>query len=177
MEKQHALVVYESMFGNSREIAEAVALGLSHHLSVRIVDVSGTPDTTGFDLVVAGGPTHAFSLSRPATRAEAVQKGATVGTVDRGLREWLGELSHSTSGQAFATFDTRVDAVRHLPGSAARKASRMAHELGFTMLGRETFRVTGAAGPLLEGEAERARQWGRTLGARLASLQDSRPSR
>ncbi|MGD9960770.1 flavodoxin family protein [Nocardioides sp.] len=85
-----ALVVYESMFGNTREVAEAVAAGLRGHLEVELHDVASAPpaDDT-WDLVVVGGPTHAFSLSRASTRAEAIAKGGTEGSVDIGLREWV----------------------------------------------------------------------------------------
>ena len=68
----HALVVYESMFGNTAAIARAIADGLAAKLDVQIVEVSKAPTTLGeIDLVVAGGPTHVFGLSRPSTRRSA----------------------------------------------------------------------------------------------------------
>ena len=68
----HALVVYESMFGNTAAIARAIADGLCSRLDVEIVEVSKAPTRLGeIDLVVAGGPTHVFGLSRPSTRRSA----------------------------------------------------------------------------------------------------------
>ncbi len=69
-----ALVVYESMFGNTRSVASSIGTGLSRHLEVGLVAVDRCPTLDGdvFDLVVVGGPTHAFSMSRPATRADVV---------------------------------------------------------------------------------------------------------
>ncbi len=165
-----ALVVYESMFGNTREVAEAVAAGLGDHLETTRCEVETAPASAdGWDLIVAGGPTHAFSLSRPSTRADAVSKGADEGSVRVGLREWLDDLRPSTARQAFACFDTRVVAVRHLPGSAARKAARMAQSAGFRLLGRESFWVSATPGPLVDGDLERARMWGSSLGRTVAS--------
>ncbi|CUR58646.1 putative Flavodoxin/nitric oxide synthase [metagenome] len=165
-----ALVVYESMFGNTREVAEAIAAGLRGQVEAEVHDVETAPQSlAGWDLVVAGGPTHAFSLSRPSTRADAVSQGADEGSVRVGLREWLHDLRPGSDGQAFACFDTRVSAVRHLPGSGARKAARMAEGAGFRLIGRESFWVSGTPGPLVDGDLERARLWGTSLGHAVAA--------
>jgi hypothetical protein len=166
-----ALVVYESMFGNTREIAEAVVAGLSDQVDVTLHDVgSGPPgDLSGWDLVVLGAPTHAFSLSRPSTRADAIAQGGTEGSASSGLREWMESLTAPAPGQAFACFDTRASAVRHLPGSAAHKVSRLARSLGFSVIGRESFWVSGTPGPLVEGDLERARLWGTALARELSA--------
>ena len=76
-----ALVVYESMFGNTEEVARAVAEGVGETMDVSLHEVSTAPApiTDLVDLVVVGGPTHAFSLSRPSTRADAIDKGADPG--------------------------------------------------------------------------------------------------
>ncbi len=80
-----ALVVYESMFGNTRVIADAVAIGLSTWLDVGLVEV-GTADPALNDdvrLLIVGGPTHAFEMSRPETPARRHQ-------ADRGQRRVAG---------------------------------------------------------------------------------------
>jgi flavodoxin len=62
--RPRALVVYESMFGNTEAIAHAIAEGLSPHLSVELVEVSAAPITLrDVDLLVTGAPTHAFGLT------------------------------------------------------------------------------------------------------------------
>jgi flavodoxin len=65
-----ALVVYESMFGNTQAIANAIVQGLSGRMRVEALEVGVAPATIDDDvaLLVVGGPTHAFGLSRPQTR-------------------------------------------------------------------------------------------------------------
>ncbi|MGZ4426765.1 MAG: flavodoxin family protein [Nocardioidaceae bacterium] len=166
-----ALVVYESMFGNTQAVAEAVADGLSATMQVDLRDVSEapTPATEDVDLIVLGGPTHAFSLSRASTRAEAIKQGATHGSEEVGLREWLAHLERGPHSQLVATFDTRSDQVRHLPGSAAKKAARLTRRQGYPRAETESFYVADTAGPLDPGELDRAKGWGARLGAQAAA--------
>lgn len=163
-----ALVVYESMFGNTREIARAIAEGLSSHAEVEIHDVGSAPDPTGFDLVVVGAPTHAFSLSRASTRADAAKQGAT-GPTETGLREWLDALPSSAGSPPFVTFDTRAQKVRMLPGSAARKAERMLEAKGYPVLDHVTFWVLDTSGPLIHDKRRRARAWAEWLAPQITS--------
>jgi hypothetical protein len=120
------------------------------------------------DLLVAGGPTHAFGLSRASTRETAAQQaGTTVTPVEVGLREWLQRLVGPTAPIVAATFDTRIQ-HRGIPGSAARGAGKRLGRLGFPLLvPATTFWVTDTPGPLVEGEVARARRWGESLAARL----------
>lgn len=165
-----ALVVFESMFGNTATIAAAVADGLAAHGPVRLVDVGSAPPQVGseIELLVVGAPTHAFSLSRESTRQSAVHQGATpVTPTGSGLREWLGTVRFESRDTRVATFDTRIQRP-WLPGSAARVALRRLRGMGLAALAREaSFAVTGTAGPLAGGEEERARAWGRELASRL----------
>lgn len=60
------------MFGNTRAVAEAVAQGLGSAMTVELVEVSAAPlESQDVDLLVVGGPTHAFGMSRPTTRSDA----------------------------------------------------------------------------------------------------------
>ena len=160
-----ALVVVESSFGNSRAVAEAVAEGLAEELgSVEVRSVGTVPtELAGIDLLVVGGPTHAFGMSRDQTRADAVRQGATAETSAPGIREWLAGLD-PPARLTVATFDTRVATVRHLPGSAARGAARALRRHGCVLLARpESFFVVDTTGPLVDGELARAREWGAGL--------------
>lgn len=167
-----ALVVYESMFGNTEQVARAIADGLGETMEVELHEVSTAPQPSEHptDLVVVGGPTHAFSLSRSSTRGDAIEKGATHGSREVGLREWIGRLQSGEHPEKVAAFDTRVRQVRHLPGSAARKAMKLLRDDGYRSAGSESFYVRDVDGPLLAGERERATAWGRqltvTVGAR-----------
>jgi hypothetical protein len=106
-----ALVVFESSFGCTEAIADAIAGGLSHRMAVTVLDVRAAPHRVpdDVDLVVAGGPTHAFGLSREQTRQEALAQGAKPTQSARfGLRDWLAVLQADGRRPAFAAFDTRV---------------------------------------------------------------------
>jgi hypothetical protein len=166
-----ALVVVESVFGNTRRIAEAVVDGLGQRVHARVVDVAEAADLAdGADLLVVGGPTQAFGMTRPATRRSAAEQagdGAVAAQV--GLREWLETLDGVGQGRLAAAFDTRVDHPR-MPGSAAAGAARKLRHLGYRMVtGPESFRVSGTTGPLVGGELERARMWGSGLVARIVA--------
>jgi hypothetical protein len=155
------------MFGNTQVIANAIADGLSGRTPVDAVEVGVAPTSIGDDvaLLVVGGPTHAFGMSRQGTRQDAAKqaKDRLVST-GIGLREWLADLE-GHPGVAAATFDTRIGKPR-LPGSAARGAEKRLRRLGFRILApAASFYVDGALGPLLEGEQERARRWGEQLGS------------
>jgi Flavodoxin domain len=161
-----ALVVFESMFGNTERIARAVAEGLAENgADVEVQPVATAGPVVGYDLVVLGAPTHAFSLSRASTRADAVRQGADPSRAGTsGVREWLDELPESGPSPRFAVFDSRADKARHLPGSAARRTARTLRSAHHPVAGRPTsFYVHDVAGPLLDGEEDRARAWARAL--------------
>lgn len=103
-----AWVVYESMFARTRQVAEAIAEGVADSVEVEVREVSRTaPLPRDLDLLVVGGPTHAFGLGDDSSREDA-----------------------------------------------ARKAQRTAPE---------SFWVRAAQGPLVDGELDRAKEWGRRL--------------
>lgn len=161
-----SMVILESMFGNTRLVAEAIADGIGTSILVDLVRVDEAPPEIQSDVVllVVGGPTHAFGMSRPRTREDAMtQKGDGPRSAGNGMREWLASITGGKRPVA-AAFDTRIDKPR-VPGSAARAAEKRLRKLGFPLATRaESFYVSGTSGPLVEGELERARRWGETLG-------------
>lgn len=169
-----ALIVYESVFGDARAIAHAVADGLSAGRAVDVVDAAEAPAEVGSDveLLVVGGPTHAFSMPRRSTRQGAIdQYGAEIGDTGRGLHEWLDAVRVPGSGLHAAAFDTRSDHPELLVrmDHAARTEEKLLRGLGLPILvPAEHFYVTDATGPLAEGEDERARRWGAALAQALA---------
>lgn len=165
-----ALVVYESMFGNTEKIARAVADGVGESVDVQLAEVADAPTDPSPDVafIVAGGPTHAFSMSRENTRTDAISKGAHEGEREFGLREWMAALPSGEHTEKIATFDTKIKSMRHLPGSAAKSAAKAAHRHGYESLSKaESFYVDDVDGPLLDGEIDRARAWGRQLAASM----------
>jgi hypothetical protein len=174
-----ALVVYESMFGNTRQIAEAITAGLKVSLVTELFVAHDTNAQIVNDvqLVVVGAPTHAWGLSRQRTRDAAALDAAKnpnhhiePGPLGPGVREWLRELNPQYLCHAVA-FDTRFDKPRLFTGSAARVIQRGLRKAGFASFGEpHSFIVSGTAGPLVVGELERARQWGEALGRTIVQL-------
>jgi hypothetical protein len=166
-----AVVVVESMFGNTRRVAEAIAEGLRPAVEAEVLDIGAAPEAIDPDvgLVVVGGPTHAFGMSRPSTRAQAVQEaGTSAGSPDVGMREWLEHLGPLGAGVVTATFDTRMKS--RWAGSAAPSASKLLRRRGVpTLAPSHSFLVTDKGGPLAPGELDRAREWGAELGRLAAS--------
>ncbi|AEE45949.1 flavodoxin family protein [Cellulomonas fimi] len=165
-----AVVVVESWFGCTRQVADAVAQGLaSAGVPTDVVDVGDAPPAfaAGTVLLVVGAPTHAFGMSTRSTRADAARRpGAVATATGRGVREWVASLQDA-AGLRVATFDTRVRHPR-LPGSAAAAAARALGRRGAVPLLRpQSFWVDDTAGPLLDGETHRAHAWGRSLAAAL----------
>ncbi|MBN1170573.1 MAG: flavodoxin [Micromonosporaceae bacterium] len=166
------LVIYESLFGNARTIATAVAAGLRGRAGdggdgdVAVVDVGGAPTILDTDvrLLVVGGPNHQFGMTRPASRRQAIRDfGADTSEV--GLREWLSHLAPTRTGCGVAVFETRLDRglLRRID-QTTRTAERRLRAFGYTPIApAEHFFVQSITGPLLAGESDRATRWGRTL--------------
>ncbi len=166
-----ALVVYETMFGNTQLIAEAIAAGLGEYPGVEMREVGDATaeDVRGADLLVAGGPVHAFSMSRESTRRDAVLKSSkTVVSNGQGIREWLESLP-AGDGKAAAAFDTRLSLGIVPVGSVAKPVSDRLTARGYRLVAKpEGFIVKGREGPLKDGEEARAREWGRKLAQAVA---------
>lgn len=155
-----ALIVVESMFGNTRRIADRIAGVLRQRLPVSVVDVADAPSTIPSEvtLLVVGGPTHAFSMSRRSTRDSAREQGSSA-AAESGIREWLEELDGTIGGIPALAFDTRTD-HRFVPGHASRAASRRLARHGCLIIEPPvSFHVTGTEGPLADGEEQRATEF------------------
>jgi hypothetical protein len=170
-----AVVVYESMYGNTHMVADAIAAGLRTALNVSVVPVAqaGAAVLADADLVVVGGPTHAHGMSRAATRKAAVQAAdnpasnlkAEPDAPGPGLREWFGSLGRYPARAA--AFDTRVHGPAALTGRASKGIIRLLRAHGFDVAAEpESFLVT-RQDRLVPGEFARAREWGTTLAAGL----------
>jgi Flavodoxin len=164
-----ALVVYESMFGNTEKVAGAVLHGLQHEgVDTGLVEAGSAPATLpdDLDLLVVGGPTHGFSMSRVSTRADAVRQGAPAERTATRIRE-----SVRLGGErrpVVAAFDTRVTKVRWIPQAAGPSAARAARRRGLEVVAKPVgFLVDDIRGPLLDNELEHAVAWGRRLATEL----------
>jgi hypothetical protein len=168
-----AVVVYESMYGNTHLVAEAIGAGLSTAFDVTVVPVSQASRAVMADagLVVVGGPTHAHGMSRVATRKAAVNAAhkpvsplqVEADAPGPGLREWFGSLGRYPVKAA--AFDTRMHGPAALTGRASKGVVRLLRAHGFDVVaGPESFLVT-KQDRLEPQESIRAREWGAGLAA------------
>lgn len=156
----HAVVVYESCFGNTSAVAAAIADGLRDAgAEVDALPAESAPAAIAADLVLVGAPTHNMGLPTAASRRQAAAKGATVSL--RGVREWIDGL-RSVDGRVL-TFGTTTGGA--FAGSAGKAIVRALERAGVPAERGTDFRVTGTPGPLAAGQADEARAWGRSLGS------------
>ncbi|WP_280300226.1 hypothetical protein [Nocardia neocaledoniensis] len=169
-----AQVVYESMFGNTAAVAEAVATGLRPSFEVTVSSVAEAVNRPApqVDLLVVGGPTHAFGLSRTVTRRDAADRTDGPVEIEIGIREWLDAALPVQPPRSAAAFGTKIARPPWLPGSAAKGIAKRLRHLGYHLaLAPADFLVEDMTGPLSPGELQRATEWA----ARLASATPSRP--
>ena len=170
-----AVVVYESMYGNTHLIADEIGAGLAQSFDVTVVPVAEADQAVvaDADLVVVGGPTHAHGMSRSSTRRgamDAAGKAAGALTVEPGadgpgLREWLDALGKCRPHAKAAAFDTRLAAPAAITGRASKGVGRQLHHHGFELVAEpESFIVT-KENHLVPEEGNRARMWGTRLAA------------
>jgi len=154
-----ALVVYDSEFGNTEQIANTIGstLGSTDEIEVLRVGEVKMEGLTGLELLIVGSPTQRF---RPTE--------ATSDFLKHIHANWL-------KGINVAAFDTRltikeIEGTRILPffvrifGYAAQPiASKLKKKGGELIASPEGFYVQGMKGPLVEGELERAADWARQI--------------
>jgi hypothetical protein len=170
-----AIVIYESMFGDNRQVAEAITAGLEQAgVAAEAVEVGVAPRAVDaeVDLVIVGSPNHGWSMPREATRADAATKtDEPLVSQGIGVREWLAEAS-LRKGLRTAAYDTRgshpkaVVKFDHASTSIDKGLIKLG---GSRLLPAEHFLVADMKGPLEPGEVERAQAWGATLGRALTA--------
>jgi hypothetical protein len=169
-----ALVVYESVFGDAKRIAMAIAEGLAVRLPVDVASARDAPPQvpSAVRMLVVGGPNHAMSMPRPATREGAVREhGADIPDTSFGLHEWL-DHAQVARGLKAAAFDTRMNRPRLVTrlDHASKTEEKLLRGLGATLAApAEHFFVTDTTGPLADGEEDRARRWGEALAELVAA--------
>ena len=154
----NAFVIYDSVFGNTEKIAQAIGGALARDNDVQILPVGEVKAAyeQGLELLVVGSPTRSF---RP---TEAVTKFLN------------GMPKNILKDIRIAAFDTRIaletidsSVLRFIVDKGGYAAKTIAKELekkgGYLLVPPEGFLVTGEQGPLKEGELERAEKWGEKL--------------
>ena len=167
----NALIVYESMFGNTHKLAEAIADVLdTAEADITIMPAHEAPsDLSEYQLVVIGAPTHAHSLPRPKSRTDALEWAADPtkqltlepDAGSTGVREWL-ETVMLVGNPRFAIFSTRVDIPRIFAGDACAAIAKGLRRRLADVDAREDFLVD-FDNHLVHGEESRAREWANGL--------------
>jgi flavodoxin len=144
------LVLFDSKHGNTEKIAQAIAAGLREGgvetVECRALSQSGEEDFRDKDLWVLGTPTHYGSVP---FRFSILLKNA---------------LKEDHAGVKAAVFDTRM---KDFPKGSVVKLRKILEKKGKQIIGEESFVVVGMRGPLVEGEEERARLFGKELAGRF----------
>jgi len=151
------VVIYDTKFGNTAKIAEAIARGAGARGGVSVLDTAEAARSLMErpDLLIVGGPTQKRGPS-PA------------------LRGFVDALPPSLRGVPAATFDTRYRGATWLMGSAAAEAAKRLGKAGARLAAPPESFFIARGGPLegqrLEaGELDRAETWGRAVGAAVTS--------
>jgi len=158
-----AIVVYESLWGNTAQVAHAIAEGIGPDARALSTSQATAEDAAGADLIVAGAPLLGFSLPTEAMRdGIRTNPGKPPTPPDFSaplMRIWLEGVPRGTG--FCAGFETRI---WWSPGSAAKQIVSALEGLGYRPVGGPgKFIVTGKYGPLKDGELDRARAWGAQL--------------
>jgi flavodoxin I len=149
-----ALVIYDSIFGNTEKIAQAIAPALGGADDVGMVKIGEAKleQLAGLKLLVVGSPTRGFRPT-PALTAFLVSI-----------------PPNSLAGMKTAAFDTSLSVgdikspiLRWLAKWAGYAAKPINEQLikkgGSQAATPEGFAVAGTEGPLKDGELERAAAW------------------
>lgn len=164
----NALIVYESMFGNTRKVAEAIARALeSASVDVTLKRAADAPkELAGYELIVVGAPTHAHTLPQSSSRKEAFEwardpeKSLALEPDSQrpGVREWLATIVVPDPKPRFAGFSTRVDIARIFAGDASAAIKRQLRKREIDLDAHEDFLVDFDS-RLVAGEEQRAQAW------------------
>jgi flavodoxin len=153
-----ALVVFDSVFGNTEKVAREIGGALSPAGEVEVVRVGEVrlEQLKGLDILIVGSPTRAFKATEP-------------------VRKWLNSIpAHALDEVKVAAFDTRADLkvvnsglltfMVKLFGYAAEPiAASLQKKGGNPAAAPGGFFITAAEGPLREGELERAAAWAKRI--------------
>lgn len=160
-----AVVVFESMWGNTAEVAKAIAEGIGPDTKVMTTDQASNEAVKDCDLLVVGSPLLGFALPNQkmldSITNNPANKPAVAGASTKPMKTWLGELQPGTGSAA--AFETRI---WWSPGSAAKAILEKLKAAGYEPVSEpQKFLVTDKYGPLKDGELARAREWGAALRA------------
>lgn len=158
-----AVVVYESLWGNTATIARAIAEGIGPEARALTTDAASAEAIADANVIVAGAPVLGFSLPSDQMRESVARSERDAPTPPDlshpSMRSWLDSLPRGTGWAA--AFETRI---WWSPRGATGDIESRLNKAGYRTVAKAAkFVVKDKYGPLREGEVERARQWGKQL--------------
>ena len=144
-----ALVVYDSVYGNTEKVATAIgeAIAPSGEVEVLRVDAANPSELASTDLLIVGSPVHGGRPTPP-------------------IQDFLSKMAQqSLKGIKVAVFDTRATSkfAKIFGNAAGRIVGQLTKNGAVVIVPPEGFFVTGTKGPLKEGELQRAANWAREI--------------
>jgi len=144
-----ALIIYDSLFGNTEKIARAIGNALGSQKDIEVLRVSHVKpeQLTGLELLIVGSPTQG-------------------GRPTQAIQDFLNKVSEpAVKGTNVAAFDTRLSTrwVEIFGYAAERIAESLKRNGGMLIASPEGFFVKGRKGPLKKGELERAASWAKAI--------------
>ena len=142
-----ALVIYDSLYGNTEKIAKAIGGAISSEVKVLPVGQANPAELKSLDLLIVGSPTQGGRATKP-------------------MQAFLDKIPDTTlKAMNIAAFDTRYTSrfVKIFGFAAGRIADNLKGKDGTLVTSPEGFFVTGKEGPLKEGELERATVWAKSI--------------
>ena len=142
-----ALIVYDSVYGNTEKIARAIGGAIAGEVKVLRMDEVDYSELKTLDLLIVGSPTQG---GRPTLA----------------IQDFLNKVTEAAiKGLNVAAFDTRFSTrLVGIFGYAAGKIADSLKRKGATLvLSPQAFFVKGKEGPLKEGELERAAVWAKEI--------------
>ncbi len=144
------LIIYDSLYGNTGKVAQAVAKGLVGEVKILRVSETSAADLRSADVLIVGSPTHG-------------------GRPSQAMQQFLNAIpAHALGNVRAAAFDTGMPMdnkqgfIRFIVkffGYASKRLASILKSKGAIIVAAETFFVLGKEGPLKQGELERAAAW------------------
>jgi flavodoxin len=155
------LVIYDSQYGNTEQIAKAIGGGIGGEVKVVKVGEANVDELATYDLIAIGSPTQG-------------------GRYTMAMKAFLEKIPEGVlKNKSVAAFDTRVKStwVKLFGFAAGKIADELKKKDANLIVTAEPFYVKSTKGPLLEGELERAAAWGAKLAAAKKSSADDNAGR
>lgn len=153
-----AMVIYDSIFGNTEQIAKAIGKVLQSKRNVEVLKVNQVKpeQLVGLNLLIVGSPTRAFrptgAINRflgkiprnglKAVRVAAFDTGISLDDVDSSIGHWF---------------------IKSFGYAAKPISDKLRKKGGKLIIPPEGFFVEGTEGPLKKGELERAEKWAKQI--------------